>query len=119
MKESADACSIEWLLIPAPDLEKAKNFYHKVFGFAISLYSDSFALFKAANISGGLDSSLSPSVNSLSFSVTVSSIDKYLTEIERFGGRIIKSKYPLGTNLGFCARFSDPNGNILELYSDK
>ena len=109
--------NIEWLVIPAPDIEKAKIFYNRVFGFEISEYSESFSVFKAGNISGGLDSDLLPSENSLSFSVTVDDIPAVLEKIEQYCGKIIKPKYSLGPNLGVCARFADPNGNILELYS--
>ena len=111
------ACSIDWLLIPAPDLEKARRFYAGVFNFDITDYSATYSVFKAANISGGLDSSLKPSVNSLSFSITVDDIPLILEKITKFAGSIVKDKYSLGNNLGFCAQFADPNGNILELYS--
>ena len=112
-------CSIEWLLIPAPDLEKARRFYSAVFNFGIEDYSESFSVFKAFNISGALDSSLRPSVNSLSFSITVDNIPLILEKVVKFDGKIIREKYSLGDNLGFCAQFADPNGNILELYSVK
>ncbi|HHT25800.1 MAG TPA: hypothetical protein GXZ82_00940 [Firmicutes bacterium] len=44
--------------MPAPDLGSAKTFYSEVFGFIISEYSDRFWVFKAANLSGGLDRDL-------------------------------------------------------------
>lgn len=118
MDQQSNSCSIEWLTIPAPNINKAKLFYQEVFGFQISDYSESFAVFRAANLSGGLDRDLIPSKNSISFSVTVNDIPGVLEKIERYGGEVIRSKYPLGSNLGYCARFSDPNGNILELYSE-
>ena len=117
MSDDNRACSIDWLLIPAPDLEKARRFYAGVFNFEITDYSATFSVFKAANISGGLDSNLKPSVNNLSFSITVDDIPLILDKINKFAGAIIKGKYSLGNNLGFCAQFADPNGNILELYS--
>ncbi len=110
---------IEWLLIPAQDIETAKLFYNKVFHFKISDYSKTFALFKTANISGALDSNLNPSRYSLSFSITVDNIPKILELIVRYGGKILKNKYSLGQNIGFSAEFADPNGNVLELYSDE
>jgi len=111
--------AIEWLLIPAPDLAKARDFYSKVFHFEISDYSSTFSVFKAANISGGFDSGLVPSEMSLSFSLTVDDIDQVLKRIVLQGGRVIKERYSLGPGNGFCARFADSNGNILELYSDR
>ena len=117
MNNNKRACSIEWILIPDPHLEKARVFYREVFNFLITDYNDTFLVFKASNISGGLDSTLVPSQNSLSFSITVDDISKTLKRVEKFAGRIIRDKYSLGQNPGFCAQFADPNGNILELYS--
>ena len=110
-------CAIEWIVIPAPDLQKARIFYQAVFNFLITNYNETFLVFKAANISGGLDSTLVPSQNNLCFSITVDDISKTLKIIEKFAGRVVRAKYSLGKNLGFCAKFADPNGNILELYS--
>ncbi|MBW6514992.1 MAG: VOC family protein [Candidatus Cloacimonetes bacterium] len=111
--------SIEWLVIPAPDIQKARIFYSNVFNFQLTEYNESFTLFKAGNISGALDSSLKPSINSLSFSITVDDILEVSDKILQYGGVIIKETYSLGGNLGVCAQFADPNGNILELYSTK
>ena len=118
MSDFQKACAIEWLVIPAPDLELAKSFYANVFGFEISDYSDNYAVFKAVNISGGLDKQLVPSVAGTSFSITVQDISKTLKAITRNGGVVLRSKYPLGPKGGFCARFEDPNGNAYELYCD-
>ncbi|MCG8353478.1 MAG: VOC family protein [Chloroflexales bacterium] len=112
------ACSIEWLLIPAPDLERAKAFYATVFHFEITDYSDTFAVFKTGNISGGLDNSLVPSTVGTSLSITVADIPSVLEVITKHGGKVIKPKYALGPNAGFCAKFADPNGNAYELYCD-
>jgi predicted enzyme related to lactoylglutathione lyase len=50
MTDHRKAYSIEWLVIPAPNLELAKSFYANVFRFEVSDYSDTFAVFKAGNI---------------------------------------------------------------------
>jgi len=105
-------------VIPAPNLELAKSFYANVFHFEISDFSDTFAVFKAGNIGGGLDSQLIPSTGSTSFSITVEDIPKVLDAITKNGGKVLQPKYALGPNAGFCAKFADPNGNAYELYCD-
>ncbi len=117
MRGKQKACFIEWVVIPAPNLDLAKSFYAKVFRFEVSDYSDTFAVFKAGNIGGGLDSQLIPSQASTGFSITVKNIPEALKAIAKNGGKILKSKYSLGQKLGFCAQFEDPNGNAYELYS--
>ncbi|MCP4541610.1 MAG: hypothetical protein GY832_31140 [Chloroflexi bacterium] len=118
MTNHPKACAIEWLVIPAPNLALAKSFYANVFHFEISDFNDTFAVFKADNISGGLDSDLVPSTVGTSFSITVSDISQVLEAIVKNGGRILRPKYSLGPNAGFCAKFEDPNGNAYELYCD-
>jgi predicted enzyme related to lactoylglutathione lyase len=61
MTDHQKPCAIEWVVIPAPNLERAKVFYEN-------------------------------------------------------GGRVLRPRYALGPNAGFCARFEDPNGNAYELY---
>ena len=112
-----EPCRIEWITIPAPDLESAKMFFGTVFGFSISEYSDRFWVFKAGNLSGGLDRDLTVNSHGIGFSITVSGLGRTLESVVEHGGRILKEPYSLGPGSGFCAQFADPNGNVLELYS--
>lgn len=113
-----EPCKIEWLIIPAPDLDAAKTFYERVFGFSVSKYSERFWVFKSGTLSGGLDADLIPNEKGIRFSITVSAIDKALEAIIREGGTIITPGCSLGAKAGFYAKFKDPNGNVLELYSE-
>ncbi len=117
MTESKVPASIEWIVIPAPDLQAAETFYREVFGFSISPYSETYLVFKAGNLSGALDQDLTPSADSLSFSLTVCDIDETLRFIRKHGGDVVRKRYELGSGAGFCAKFKDPNGNVLELYA--
>lgn len=110
------ACPIEWLTIPAPDLEAAETFYAKVFGFSISAYSPSYKVFKAGNLSGGLDRDLAVAAGGIGFSVTVADMRQTLNLLGRYGGQLLKEPYSLGAGAGSCAMIADPNGNRLELY---
>ena len=40
------------------------------------------------------------------------------TRLFESSGRILKEPYSLGPGSGFCAQFADPNGNVLEVYSE-
>jgi predicted enzyme related to lactoylglutathione lyase len=37
-----EPCKIEWITIPAPDLESAKTFYAEAFGFSMSKFNHRF-----------------------------------------------------------------------------
>lgn len=110
-------CKVEWLEIPAPDLERAGAFYSTVFGWQISRFSSDYWVFQAGNLHGGLMKNRPVSDDGIRFSITVEEITAVLREIEAAGGEIIREKYNLGEELGFCALFKDPNGNRIELWS--
>ena len=109
-------CPIEWLVIPAPDIEAACRFYSEVFGFETTRFSDTYYVFKAGNLSGGLDAGLVPSADSMSFSITVENMDAVSGGVEDHGGRILKAPYDLPGGLGKCCQCADPNGQVFELY---
>jgi uncharacterized protein len=111
------ACKIEWLTVPAPDLVAAKQFYESVFGFSVTEYSDRFWVFKSGTLSGGLDADLEANAKGIGFSITVTDIDATLQLVLEHGGQVLREAYSLGVGAGFCARFKDANGNLLELYS--
>lgn len=113
-----ESCKIEWLTVPAPDHVSAKLFYENVFGFSVSEFSERFWVFKSGTLSGGLDADLKPNGKGIGFSITVPVIDLALEDIQCEGGKIVRPGYSLGPGSGFCAKFKDPNGNVLELYSD-
>jgi predicted enzyme related to lactoylglutathione lyase len=115
--KTENICKIEWIIIPAENLELAKEFYSEVFGFKITPFSEKFVVFEAGNISGGLDQDLTSSGNGIGFSITVGSINECIEELIKFNCEILREPYELGPNAGYCVKFKDPNGNILELYS--
>jgi len=116
---SNNICKIEWITIPAPNLEAAKTFYSNCFGFTYEHYNDRFVVFKAGNLSGGFDQDLVPADAGIGFSVTVDSMNKAVELVMANGGTILIPPYEIGPNTGYCAKFRDPNGNALELYSTK
>lgn len=110
-------CAIEWVLVPAEDIEAAREFFGQVFGFTFSEYSSSFVPFQAANISGALSADHSPNPSGAMFSITVPNLEEWIALIRKHGCEIIKEPYSLGPGSGYCAAFKDPNGNHMEIYS--
>ena len=111
-------CEIEWITIPAEDLELAKEFYSEVFGFRLTPFNETFVVFETGNISGGLDQELrSCESGGVGFSITVGSINECIKRLIKYECEILREPYELGPNAGYIAKFKDPNGNILELYS--
>ncbi len=112
-------CAIEWITIPAPNLEAGIVFYRDVFGFTLEKFNERFWVFRAGNISGGLDLDLSVNGAGIGFSVTVPDMQGAMERITAFGGTIVKDPCELAPGAGFSAKFTDPSGNLLELYAER
>ncbi len=112
---------IEWLEIPAPDLEKAKSFYSAVFGWEMENYTDSFCVFKLDGFSGGFNKNRKPIIKpeGIIFSISVEDINATLIQVKEQGGQVVEEKYMIAEEIGYAAMFSDPNGNHIELWSKK
>jgi hypothetical protein len=110
-------CCIEWIVIPAPDVEKGRLFYSKVFGFTFREFTPDFLTFQAGNIRGALNAQLPVAEGGVLFSITVDDMDEAVSRITREGGAILSDPQSLGTGAGSWLRFRDPNGVELELFS--
>ncbi len=112
-------CRIDWVTIPAADLETSKEFYSNIFGWKIEDYSPDFLIFSSGTVNGGLDRNKEACSEGINFSITVEDISEALEKIVELGGEIVSEKYWIGSELGYSASFKDPNGNHIELWSEK
>lgn len=112
----AAICHIE---IPSIDLAAMKTFYETVFGWTVSenVPGPGYWFFESGGVGGGFDSGTKPGDGVVLY-LQVSDIDDALALIQRHGGAVTRGKEPIGdADPGFDARFTDPSGNRLGLYS--
>lgn len=114
--------TISHIEIPAPDFNKAIEFYKNVFGWGIELVTvDHYAFFTIGNTGkgGSFDSSLMPAAEKTGpqLVIDVENIDCKLKDIEKNGGNIITSKTEIPGGHGYYAVFLDPNRNYMQLHS--
>jgi predicted enzyme related to lactoylglutathione lyase len=119
MKQNNTITHIE---IPAPDLEKAIEFYSRVFNWEIQIIdAGRYAFFKIGdtNTGGGLDAGLrvAEERQGAQIVVDVEDIEVSLKEIALAGGNVTIQKTAIGESHGFYAGFQDPNGNHLQIHS--
>ena len=114
--------------IPADNLERAKEFYQKAFGWQISKYpgmeyhmvgttpvdQKTQTPTEPGAINGGM-TKRNNEVKSTVITVDVADIDSSLKSIEKLGGRIIQNKQQVA-DMGFTAYFKDTEGNIVGLW---
>ena len=118
--------------IPVDDMQRAKKFYEKIFGWEIHLIPGSGGNFHAAHtvpvdendepltrgaINGGLFKRDTYGVRETFLEVTVPSIDDYLKKIVAEGGEIVRQKSPM-LDIAFFAIIRDTEGNAIGLWED-
>ncbi len=113
--------------IPADNVERAKTFYEKAFGWQINKYpgmeyhgvgttpADQNGMPKEPGaINGGMTKRQDPVKNTV-ITVDVSDIDASLKNIEKLGGKVVQKKQAVA-DMGFTAYFKDTEGNIVGLW---
>jgi len=106
------------LEIPVTDLNKAKEFYSKIFGWKVDLYPQmGYALFETGTPPGGGFNKVDKvKAGGCLFYISVDDIEKKLKEIERAGGKTVRKKTEI-PQMGWDATFTDIFGNELGLFT--
>lgn len=116
--------------IPADQLDRAKFFYEKVFGWNIMEYpgfsfrymgvrtapGDFGSPMPAGTIGGGMLPRGEP-VRGVVITISVKNIEDALESITQNGGKLVQGKNPVA-DMGFTAYFKDSEGNIIGLWED-
>jgi predicted enzyme related to lactoylglutathione lyase len=114
--------------IPADNVERAKSFYLKAFGWQISQYpgmeyhmvgttpvdQKTQMPTEPGAINGGM-TKRNDQVKNTVITVDVADIDASLKSIEKLGGKTVQKKQPVA-DMGFTAYFKDTEGNIVGLW---
>jgi hypothetical protein len=103
--------------IPVADLNEAKEFYSKVFGWKIEVMPEmGYATFETDSPPGGGFNKVDKvKPGGVLLYIMVEDIEKKLEKIEEAGGRTISGKNEI-PNVGWMALFSDVFGNVLGLF---
>ena len=110
---------INYVELPAKDIEAAKDFFTTVFGWSFIDYGPEYTTFSNEGIDGGFfRSDLSSSTENGSALVVFYSkkLEKTQIKIENAGGIIIKPIFSFPGGRRF--HFVDPNGNEYAIWSD-
>ena len=112
--------NIDHFEIHADNVEKAKTFYEKLFGWRIKKDTklDYWHIDTGSEkaIVGGLEKR-SPALQGIVIYVSVSEIEDYLTTIEQLGGEIVIEKTQV-PSWGFYAICKDVSGNTFGLWEN-
>lgn len=115
--------------IPADNMERAKKFYQEIFGWEIqdipalqyttvtTVPVDENRMPKEAGaINGGMAKRMQRGESPV-LVISVPSVDEYITKVEKGGGKVMMQKMQIGS-MGFYAKISDTEGNVLGIWQD-
>lgn len=117
--------------IPADDLDRARGFYGKVFGWKIeeapmagaeywmasTVESDERGMPKKPGaINGGMMKRMAKGESPV-IVISVPSLDSYLEKVKEAGGKVVMEKMQVG-DIGLYARISDTEGNVIGLWQE-
>lgn len=114
--------------LPADNLERAKTFYQKAFGWEISQFpgmeyhmvnttevDQQTQMPKTVGAINGGMAKRNNEVKNTVITVDTQDIDATLKNIEKLGGKTVQKKQPVA-DMGFTAYFKDTEGNIVGLW---
>ena len=105
--------------ITGKDGKKTREFYGKLFGWQYQLMEGmDYGLVQPAgegSIGGGIGGPMPNSQPYITFYVQVDDLTKYLKDAESMGAKTILPPMPI-PNVGSCAMFTDPDGNMVGLF---
>jgi predicted enzyme related to lactoylglutathione lyase len=106
--------------IPADDVERARSFYSKLFGWEIKEIPgmDYWIITTTGEkaVGGGLMKRQNPQLQIINY-IDVSSLDKCAAEVEKLGGKIIVPKTAI-PEMGYFAICLDTEKNTFGIFED-
>ena len=120
-KAPKNPASIVWFEIPADDIERARTFYKKLFGWKISPFPAAVTPYfhidtagPDASPDGGMMERMHPT-HTITTYISVPSVDKGAAQVEKLGGKIHRPKTAV-PQLGYFAICEDTEGNAFALW---
>lgn len=110
---------INYLELPARDLDAAQGFYEKSFGWSFTDYGPEYRAFNDGFIDGGFyksDASSSTSNGAALIVLYAKNLEQTRDTVLRSGGAIVKEIFSFPGGRRF--HFTDPNDNELAVWSD-
>jgi hypothetical protein len=106
--------------IPADDVERAKSFYSKLFGWEIKEIPgmDYWMVMTGGEktVNGGMMKRQNPQQQIVDY-IDVPSVDKYTAEVKKLGGKIIVPKTAI-PEMGYFALCLDTENNAFGIWED-
>jgi predicted enzyme related to lactoylglutathione lyase len=107
---------IDYVELPASDIEGTKRFYETVFGWKFTDYGPEYTSFSDGRLDGGFTTEQAAPATGLLLVLYAADLNAAQTRITAAGGTISKETFSFPGGQRF--HFLDPNGNELAVWSD-
>lgn len=110
---------INYVEIPAKDLEATKRFFGEAFGWTFVDYGPEYVAIENAGLDGGFfksDNVATTATGSVLVVLFSTDLEVTLEKVKSSGGKIVKDIFPFPGGRRF--HFSDPNGNEYAVWSE-
>lgn len=110
---------INYIEIPAKNIELSKNFFSEVFEWTFTDYGPDYSSFTNAGIDGGFfksDLTVSTETGSALLVLYSNNLETTQLKVEKTGGSVIKPIFSFPGGRRF--HFTDPNGNAYAVWSE-
>jgi predicted enzyme related to lactoylglutathione lyase len=108
---------VDYVEFPANDIQATKTFYTKVFEWKFEDYGMDYTSFHDGRLSGGFAKGLPVVKGGPLLVIYADDLALAYAKVIAAGGKITKSTFEFPGGRRF--HFTDPNGNLLAVWSDK
>jgi predicted enzyme related to lactoylglutathione lyase len=111
---------IDYVELPARNIEGTKEFFTKAFGWSFSDYGPDYTSFSNEGLNGGFYTSTESASTETGSALVIfysKELEKTQAKVTGAGGKIIKSIFSFPGGRRF--HFTDPSGNEFAVWSDK
>ena len=116
MSQAKPENQIDYLELPASDIEKTKTFYNSVFGWKFEDYGPDYASFHDGRMAGGFTTESPTPGKGVLLVIYSSDLAAVQKKVLAAGGKIVKEIFSFPGGRRF--HFTDPNGNELAVWSE-
>jgi predicted enzyme related to lactoylglutathione lyase len=119
-KKKANSGRLVWFEIPADDIDRAKKFYSKLFGWKIKKFPDPMEYWQIDTgagdgaVNGGMMKRQHPQHGVTNY-ISVPSVNRYMAKVEKLGGQICMPKTAV-PQMGYFAVCRDLDNNTFAIW---
>ena len=110
---------INYIELPATDIEGTKRFFHEAFGWEFIDYGPEYAAISGAGLDGGFYKSDMRATTDTGSALVVlysNDLESALSRVEAAGGKVVKPIFSFPGGRRF--QFKDPSGNEYAVWSE-